>query len=434
MPMADLNDYISINISRATTAVATTGFGVAMFVDEFTNFSERVRTYSSTTAILEDFSTDSNVYKAAVKYFGQERVPTSLLIGRKQVDDVDGSVGVLANSTAYTLTVNETAVTITSDVDATAIEIVAALKVAVDAESITGVTFTDNTDGTFNVTVSTGTAWSIVASDNLTLANGTSPEDWVEAVVACSEENDDWYVLTAAVRTKADQEAIADYVETLYRWYYTATNDSTAKSVVTTDDIGSVVKANAYDRTKVMWSGEAATDFPELGHIGLCITYIPGQVDWMYKTIAGVTPDTMSGTAKNILDTKGYITYQTLGGVNVTLMANDESGLEYIDVINLVDYLHARMQEGIYALLVNQPKVPYTPSGATSIQAILLGVLTDQVTIGGLAATPAPVVVVPNPRNLSQADRTGRILSGVTFEATLASSIRYVKVNGTVTI
>jgi len=434
MPMADLNDYISINISRSTTAVATAGFGVAMFVDEFTNYSERVRSYSSATAVLEDFDTSSNAYKAAVKYFGQERVPTELLIGRKQIDDVDGSVATVADSTDYSITVNGELVTITSDADATSLEIVAALKVAVDAEAITGLTFTDNVDGTFNVSIATGTAWSISSTDNLTLVNGTSPEDWVEAVVACSEENDDWYVLTASTRTKADQEALADYVETLYRWYYTATNDSTAKSVSTIDDIGSVVKANAYDRTKVMWSGEADSDFPELGHIGLCITYIPGQVDWMYKTIAGVTPDSMNGTAKNVLDEKGYITYQVLGGVNVTLMGNDESGLEYIDVINLVDYLHARMQEGIYALLVNQPKVPYTPAGATSVQSILLGVLTDQVSIGGLAATPAPVVTVPNPRNLSQADRTGRVLSGVTFEATLASSIRYVKVNGVVTI
>ncbi len=347
MPMATLNDYISINISRTTTAVATTGFGVAMFVDEITEFSDsRTRTYTSVAGVLEDFADTTNTYKAAVKYFGQERVPTQLIVGRKV----------------------------------------------------------------------------------------PTTETWVEAITACSAENDNWYVLTAATRDATEQEAIADYIETLYKWYYTASADTDAQSVATTDDIGSVIKTNAYDRTKVMWSGEADTDFPELGHIGLCITYTPGQVDWMYKTIAGVTPDSFSSTVKTVLGTKGYITYETLGGVNVTLMANDLSGLEYIDTINIVDYLHARMQEGVYALLVNQPKVPYTPSGATSIQAILLGVLSDQVTIGGLAATPAPTVYVPNPRNLSQADRTGRILSGVTFEATLAGSIRYVKVNGTVTI
>lgn len=432
--MADLNDYISINISRETTAVATTGFGVALFVDEFTNFSERVRSYSSTTSVLDDFDTGSNVYKAAVKYFGQERKPTALLVGRKQVDDVTGLVATVADSTDYTLTVNGAAVTITSDADATAIEIVAALKIGVDVLSIAGLTFTDNLDGTYAVSVTTGSSWSIVASSNLTLNNGISPEDWVEAVTACSEENDTWYVLTASTRSIANQTALADYIETQYRWYYTATNAADAKSVGVTTDIGSVIKANAYDRTKAMWSGEAGSDFPELGHIGLCITYTPGQVDWMYKTIAGVAPDAYSGTVAGVLGTKGYVTYQTLGGVNVTLMANDKSLLEYIDVINLVDWLHARMQEGIYALLVNQPKVPFTPSGATSVQAILLGVLNDQVVIGGLAATPSPVVVVPNPRSLSQADRTGRILSGVTFEATLSGSIRYVKINGTVSI
>lgn len=435
MPMADLNDYISINITRNTTAVATTGFGVAMFVDEFTNFSERVRSYTSADATLEDgFTTSSNVYKAATKYFSQERKPTRLLVGRKQVDDVSGEITTVGDNTPYTLTINGEAITVTSDSDATAIEIAAALKVAVDAESITGLTFTDGLDGTFDISITSGTAWSVTAGSGITLVDGTSPEDWVETVVACSAENDTWYVLTAATRVKAEQEALADYIETQYRWYYSATNDSTAKSTLTTDDIGSVIKANAYDRTKIMWSDEAGSDFPELGHIGLCITYVPGQVDWMYKTIAGVTPDSFSSTVKTVLGTKGYITYETLGGVNVTLMANDLSGLEYIDTINIVDYLHARMQEGVYALLVNQPKVPYTPSGATSIQAILLGVLSDQVTIGGLAATPSPTVYVPNPRNLSQADRTGRILSGVTFEATLAGSIRYVKINGTVTI
>ena len=433
--MADLNDYISINITRTTTATAVTGFGVGMFVDEFTNFQERVRSYTSVDAVLEDgFDTSSNVYKAATKYYGQARKTSNFLVGRKQIDDVDGDITAVSDNTDYTLTINEIPLTITSDSDATAIEIVAALKVAVDAQAISGLTFTDNADGTFNAAISTGTAWSIKASTGIDLIAGTSPEDWVEAVTACSEENESWYVLTASTRSASDQEAIADYVETLYKWYYTATNDSTAKSSLTTTDIGSVIVANAYDRTKVMWSGEAGDDFPEVGHVGLCITYVPGEVDWMYKTIAGVTPDIFTSTVKGVLGAKGYYTYEELGGVNVTLTDNVTSGLEHIDVINIVDYLHARMQEGIYALLVNQPKVPMTPSGATSVQAILLGVLGTQVTIGGLAATPSPTVYVPNPRNLPQADRVNGVLSGVTFEATLSGSIRYVKVNGTVTI
>ena len=62
--------------------------------------------------------------------------------------------------------------------------------------------------------------------------------------------------------------------------------------------------------------------------------------------------------------------YETIAGVNIT-REGTVAEPEFIDVIHGVDWLTARIQERVYAALVNQPKIPYTNAGIAAIESLV---------------------------------------------------------------
>lgn len=87
--MADnLSDIVQITITKETTAIDTASFNIPMILTEDATFSERVRQYSSITALAEDFDSQSDVYAMASRLFGdQGSRPAYVLVGSKKEDD-----------------------------------------------------------------------------------------------------------------------------------------------------------------------------------------------------------------------------------------------------------------------------------------------------------------------------------------------------------
>ena len=99
----------------------------------------------------------------------------AVTISLSSLIDADISVKNVLDSTLYTLTVNGTGYTFTSDATATAEEIIAGLKVDVDAGS-EPIVFTDNLDGTANLQADDGiTAFSLGVDANLQVDTQASP-------------------------------------------------------------------------------------------------------------------------------------------------------------------------------------------------------------------------------------------------------------------
>src|ERR1700745_1324843 len=112
--MTQLSDILNIQITRETAPVSRASFSIPCFIASHTNFSERARVYANFNAVEEDFKGNTVVLAAAEGFFSQQVKPTQVVIGRRQVHTVNGSIGTVANSTAYTLTVDGTDFTITS--------------------------------------------------------------------------------------------------------------------------------------------------------------------------------------------------------------------------------------------------------------------------------------------------------------------------------
>ena len=378
--MSDLNDVVRVVIFDQSTAIATASFQIPLILAQFTDFSERTRTYTSIAQVGEDFASTSNTYKIASKLFGQSgvlgAVPPSIVIGRRQVDEVDGSIATVANNTAYTVTINDTAFTFTSDGTALAAEIVAGLKAAFDAAPITGITFTDNLDGTFSVAVVTpGTAWSITSSVNVALAHVAPTETWVEALEAVEQENDSWYALVAETQVKAEQEALSDAIQAREKIYGLSSADTVAPTTGTTD-IGYILDAKNNSRSFGVYLPTAATEYPEAAWIGSQLAVTPGSNTWNFKRANGVTRSALTNTQITNLKNKNWNYYTAKGGVDI-FMNGVTFGNNFTDIVVGKDWLKARLQEAIYFRLINTLKIPMTNPGLLIVENEIRSVLAQ---------------------------------------------------------
>ena len=428
--MTRLTDIIEIQISRETSAVAQTNFNVPAFISAHTNFVERARVYSSLLAVGDDFASTDPAFIAAQKFFGQAIKPANIVIGRRQIPGATVNVVTVAPSTTYTLTVSGTTVTYASQALDTAILIATGLKTAYDVTPVTGVTLTNNLDGT--LTFASTVDWSLQVSTNLSKSNAPAVESWTASVNAVQNENDTWYALAIESHNTLDVLEVAGVIEAKKKIYGTSSSATAIKTTGTTD-LFSQLEALGYQRTFGVFSATADTEFPECAWIGFQLQEQPGSNTWAYKALAGVTVSKLSDTEATNIKAKSGNTYESVGGQSVTVGGKMFGG-EWIDVMVFVDWLEARMTERLWFRMANSKKIPYTAAGATIIESEIRAQLNDGIRVGGLADSPSPVVRVPDVLSVAPNLRAQRIFEGIEFEARLAGAIHFVKIRGTVTV
>ena len=413
--MSDLDDVVRVVITDQTTAIATASFAIPMVLATFTNFSERARTYLNIT---------SNVYKMAAKAFGQDSVIgapiPSLVVGRRQVDSVVFTPTV-ADSTAYTVTLNGTPYTFTSGVGATATTIVTGLKAAIGSPA--GITVGGTTTLTLAATTP-GAAWSVVPSSNLVGVN-TATETWPDALLAVDADNDVWYELLAETQVVAEQEALADTIQAMDKIYGLSSADAVAPTTGITD-IGYKLNAKSAGRTFGVYSATSATEFPEAAWSGSQLAVTPGSNDWDFKRAAGVTRSILSSTQIVNLRAKSWNFFRRKGGVDVFQDGNMFDG-KPIDIQISKDWLKARLQEGIYFRIINSLKIPMTDPGLLIVENEIRSVLSlaesnGMIDSGWTVQTP-PVL------SISPTLRAQRAAGVFVIQARLAGAIRSVDIN-----
>jgi len=422
----DLDDIIQITLSRESVAVATASFSIPLILAEFTNFAERTRTYNNIADVEVDFDEGEPVHEMAEQLFGQSTVlgavPPSLVVGRKQIDNTVLTPTV-ANSAVYTVTVNGTAYSFTSDASATADEITAGLEAAITA---TGVTVTDNT-GTLTIAPTTpGDNWSVTVSANITKVDGPSTEAWTDALAAVEVENDTWYALFSPTQVLADQDELAEAIRARRKIYGISSSDVNALTTATTD-IGAILSARSEGRTFGVWSATSATEYPEAVWAGSQLAVTPGSNDWDFKRGVGATVSKLSPTQITNLKAKNWNYYIAKGGVNIFMNGNMFDN-QPIDLTVGEDWLYARLQEQIYFRLINSLKVPMTNVGMTIIEGEIRSVLA-QAEANGLIDSGWQVTA-PDVLSIPANQRAQRIAGTFVFRARFAASVRKVVIQG----
>lgn len=428
--MTRLTDIIEIHISRETLAVTQTNFNVPAFISAHTNFEERARVYSTLLDVAEDFGTNESAYIAAQKLFSQQLVPSNIVIGRRQVPSATINVASVVVGQTYTMTINGTEFSYTTVTGDDSTDIATGLVASYQVTPISGVTVTNNLDGT--LTVSSTVGWSLKVNSGLTKASAPSVEAWPDTITAVQNDNDTWYALTIESHATADVLAVAGVIEAQKKIFATSSSDVAIKTTGTSD-LFSQLQALGYQRTFGIWSATADTQFPECAWVGYQLQEQPGSNTWAYKGLTGVTVSKLSPSEATNIKAKAGSTYEVVGGTPSTIGAKMFGG-EWIDVMVFVDWLEARMTERLWFRMRNSKKIPYTAAGATMIEAEIRAQLNDGIRVGGLSDSPAPTVFIPDVLSVSPNMRAQRIFEGITFEARLAGAIHFVKIQGTVTV
>lgn len=257
-------------------------------------------------------------------------------------------------------------------------------------------------------------------------------ETITEALTAIDNERSDWYALAIESRVLADQEEAAAYIQVQRRIAGFADDDVEMYNPASVGDLAKNLNDNARSRSYSMYQGEAATKYPEMAWFGRCLPAEPGSLTWKFKTLSGIVADPITGTQRSALRAKKSNYYNEVSSVNIVEEGWMADG-SFIDEIRGVDWLHARMQEAIFALLVNAPKVPYTDQGIDLIinemEAVGRRAINQGILVEGSFVVTKPVI-----SEISFNDRASRILPDIKFEGVLQGAVHEIKINGVVTV
>lgn len=281
-------------------------------------------------------------------------------------------------------------------------------------------------------------AGTIYVGRKLTGIDGT--ETWTEAMDAIKEDNDAWYGFFIGSRTLADLQEVADWSEANKKLFLISDDDPNI--VDSTGDIAEYLETNNLDRSTVLYHPDAdlTTDDPyaEAAWAGFMFTYNPGTVTWAHKQLSAVPSYQLTDAQRATALGKNANLYEEIAGVDITRFGTVGSG-EYIDIIRGTDWLEARIQERVYTVLLNNPKVPFTDQGIQTIAAEVVGALQEAVDVGLIAppdeeGIPGFTVTYPRAADVSAADKAARLLPDINFTAKYAGAIHKTQINGTISL
>lgn len=428
-----LSDIVSISISANTVVPSRVGFGTPLILDYNSRFTDKLtRVYTSTIAMLADgFLVTDPAYKMAQAIFNQNPKVTQVRVGRTThaPTQVIKLTPIAHDTHLYTVNINGTDKTFTSDGSATAAEIVTGLVAAIGVFS--GVTATSTDAGaTLTLTGTAGTLFEYYVNElDLTQSDNTADPTSATDLASIILESDDFYTIHPTCHGAGITVALAAAVESLKKILITEGANSTELAGT---GIGSTLKTAAYVRTVFSYN-ERPWQFLGAAWAGKVLPQDPGSATWKFKTLAGITPSTLTATQIGLLEGKNVNYYSTIAGINIMQQGKSASG-EFVDVTQGIDWLTQRLMERIFGDLANSLKIPFTDTGIGVIESDVRAQLREGINVGFLAASPEPVVTVPKASAVSTANKALRKLTGVEFSATLAGAIHSVTITGTVSV
>jgi hypothetical protein len=419
---------VSVAITPSGTPTPNFNTGLIMGSSSVIDTVTRMRTYSSLTAVANDFGTAAPEYLAAQEWFTQLPKPTTLNIGRWAQAATNGQLYCAPLSAANSLLSAWTAVTngsFTINLNAAGSQAITGLdfhlqttlngvagviQTALRAIGTGGYTLAtvvyNSVQNRFVISSGTTGASSTVSflttggggtdisaqlggtatSSGAYVANGIAAESYLSAVtILDTQYGGSWYELVTLGAADADVEAIAPYIEAAgiaLHYYFVNTQEAGVITQGDTSNIAFILKQTGYNHTAVQYSSTSLYAATSLAARMVTVNW-SGQnttLTLMFKQEPGIVAETLTTTQLTQLlsnNANVYTNYNNVQAAGVTPIIQPgvaTSGI-FIDSIVGVDVLAATIQAGIFNVLLSQPKVPLTDAGqgllGTSIGASL---------------------------------------------------------------
>jgi len=453
--VVDIRDIVNVQIRLESQAIQESNFGTPLVMAPHAVFPERVRAYSSASAMIQDgFESTDPAYLAVRNAFSPSPSAPRVLVGRRQVNSLTITVDTPFNTgQVFTVAVNGVNYQYAAQAADGVPEIEAGLKAAIDGALSGTITTTASGAGLIIAATTPGTAFTVNPATGLTLVQPSAADTVTDDITAIENEAlaiGGFYGLIMTERTQSDvlEAAANTEASSQYRIFGAATDEAGAKLATSTSDLMALTKAAGYERTFVVYHDQAATVWPEATWMGSQFTQNPGASTWAFKRLPSIPTTDLTATEslvirKNFGFGKNGNVFVRVRGAPITFEGTMASG-EYIDNIRFRDWLEDQITVNIYSLLVNAPKVPYTDGGIGQIEARIRQSLERGIERGGISPAifnpetqelePSYVINLPRQFDVPFNEKANRRLTDSSFRAVLAGAIHHVELPGTLTV
>jgi len=259
----------------------------------------------------------------------------------------------------------------------------------------------------------------------------------IQALTAQVAVDSTWYYVAADDNTEATVTSLVAYCESLYKMFVNSTQSADAINPSSTTDILSVLQDASYNHVVTLYHTAADDALPQGGIVG-SMAAIPAGVSTLEdKTLVGVPAINIPTTARTALEAKNGGYYSTIAGVNSYFNSKVASG-QFFDTIVFSDWLRARIGEAIYGTMKRESdagrKISYDEKGKLKIEQAIQNVIQNGLSNGSISPDIAPLIRIPTNAEISEADRTGRILPDVVVEVLYSNAVHKVMVRAYVSV
>lgn len=431
---------VSVNLAPIAAQFANLNSLVVAGDSNVIDTHQRMRSYGTLAEVAADFGTDAPEYDAAVAFFGQSPQPTQLYIARWAKAATAGVLvgGILTPTQQIIATWNAvvagefklavdggglTNITCGTFAGAANLNAVAAIiETAIQAEAgdYADVTCTWTGDhfliqsGTTGVDSEVALMTAGNAADIAVMMKGTAAtaqytvagiaaETPVALAALLAALPTQWYALMFAaaamagpngtsVLSDADNLAVAAFIEASGLHLYGLTHSNTAALVAPdTTSIAALLHAAGYRRTSYQYSSTSPYAWASLIGRQFTVNFAGNNtvIDLMYKQEPGVTPETLTSSQANALDSNNNNYFVRFDNQTSIIVNGKMAGDYYIDEIVGTDWLANSIQTNVYnQLYTSATKVPQTDAGnhqiATAIEAACIQGVTNGLLAPGI--------------------------------------------------
>lgn len=463
--MSDLDTVFSVNITRATASPTALGFGTPMFLAHHAFWPERLRAFNTATAASElvtlgvPASHPISIAVNAVRSL--TRKPEKIVIGRRllaptmvvrlsplvttegfvyrfTVVDKDG----LATSIAYTVLAAATTTTI-----ATAIAALIDPLLDITAAAAAGVITVTGAVGTFFRVRDLPPAGTLRVEETTTdpglatdlAAIGTAAEEGGFAV--------EFYGVSMDIVGEASAKALLAWCQANGRVAVVRSSNSEVADGAISNDLASDLIPLAHDCGFVIFAGADTGDMRDAAMLATILSYDPGTSTAAYKTLTGIVADNLTSGQVTALRAKRVTYYTSARQTPYTFEGKLPNG-EFIDLRISADLIAARIQEAIFRLEKNNPKIPFSQIGINVIAGVVQEVLNQNTSTPtqprslagaeyddqGNQISEGPTVIPLSIAETTTGDRANRELRGLRFRGRFAGAIHKAFIEGTISI
>lgn len=269
--------------------------------------------------------------------------------------------------------------------------------------------------------------------------------------------DNDWYFLTITeeLRDIAALDGLIEWVQAKSKLAILDSNDVNTEVAATLTSVAARNKGE-FDRTAVFYHTDD-TEYPAASLAAYMSTRVFDDANTAYtakfKELPGVGSINLPSAKVTAItgfspglgqsEAAGHManTYINIGGQNFVVEGSTLTANVFLDEIHATDWIVARTEEESLAILLNNPRIPFTDAGMETIasaartvmtQAFRAGIVADDLDANG-DYSPAVDIVVPSVFDVSDSQRKARIAPAIAVTFRYAGAVHYSVINYTMT-